>query len=205
MKISAVINRPAFQVDNTKKSAVISSLVLIMGVVAGTLIYIITKSCTANILNEYFISFSKEFINKDKSEIFSGLVFQNLIYFIVMLVLATCAFGTPAVFVLSFIKVMGLGMLVTYIYDSYALKGLEYCLLILFPGKLILIFSMLLLTQSCYLMSIDIYDKIKSNNDRVVDFKKFSLRALLIFVFMFLSGILDLITFTSFSTLFNFS
>ncbi len=204
MKISAVINRPAFPVDNTKKSAVISSAVLILGVVAGTLIYILTKNNTSDILSEHFISFSSEFINKDKSEIFSGLVFQNIVFFIVMLVLATCALGTPAVFILSYIKTMGLGMLVTYLYDRFALKGLEYCLLIILPGKLILIFSMLLLTQSCYLMSIDIYTQIKNNNSRVVDFKKFSLRALLILVFILLSGALDFITVTSFSALFNF-
>ena len=205
MKVSAVINKPSFTVDNTKKSAVISSIVLVSGIISGTLIYIITKGEVSKELWELFVSFSMDFSNKSKSEIFSGLALQNLAYYFLMLIFGVCAFGTPAVFFLSFVKSMGLGMLTTYIYDTFALKGIEYCLLIFFPGKILLLFAMVLLTQNCYVMSFDINRSLRNKNDRVVEFRKFGLRALLILLIIMPSSLVDFFTIISFSSLFDFS
>ncbi len=202
--VSAVINKPSFSVDNTKKSAIISSAVLASGIVTGSLIYIVSKTQVSTELWELFTSFCMDFSNKNKPEIISGLVMQNLAYYSLMLIFAVSAFGTPAVFFLSFIKTLGLGMLTTYIYDTFALKGIEYCLLVLLPGKIILLFAMVLLTQNCYIMSLDIYRSLRNKSDRAVEFKKFSLRALLILILILVSSLIDFILVISFSSLFDF-
>lgn len=205
MKVSATINKPFYFKDNTKISANISAFILIAGIISGTFIYIISRNNIANELFEYFISFSMYFSNKNNIEILSGLIMQNITYYIFMLVFATCVFGTSAVFFISFVKAMGLGMLTTHIYNEFALKGIEYCLLVFFPGKLLLIFAMVLLTQNCYLTSLDINKKVRYNNDRVVELRKFGLRALLILIIILISSLVDFLTVTSFSSLFDFS
>ena len=203
MKVSAVI-KPTISLDHTKKSAIISCGVIVSGIIVGTIIYLLSKDDLASRLLDYFISFSMDFTHKNKSEILSGLIFENLIYFILMLIFGTSVIGTPAVFAVSFIKSAGLSLLTAYIYDSFALKGIEYCLLVLFPGKYFLIFAMLLLTQNCYYMSIGILKCVKNADGRGVNFKKFSARSILILAFLILSAVIDFITIISFSSLFNF-
>lgn len=205
MKVSAVINKPSFSSDNTKKSALISAVLLIAGIISGAVLYLISKDSIVSELWEYFINFSTDFSNKNKPEIFSGLVLQNLAYYILMLVFAVCAFGTPVVFFLSFIKSTGLGMLTAYIFDSFALEGMEYCLLVLLPGKFILIFAMILLTQNCYLTSLDVNKSLRNLKDGGVDFRKFSLRSLLLLIILLLSAAVDFAAVTTFSSLFSFS
>lgn len=205
MKVSAVINKPSFSVDTTKKSAIISSIILVVGIISGTIIYFVTDESLINELWDYFISFSTDFSNKNKTEIISGLIMQNLIYYILMLLFATCFFGAPAVVVTSFLKASGLGMLTAYIYDNFALKGVEYGLLVIFPGKIILILAMILLTQNCCMTSLDIKNYITNNSNKIVDLKKFALRSILILILILISCLIDFLTIVSFSSLFDFS
>ena len=204
MKVKAVINKPEIKLDSTGKSSVVSAVVIFSGVIAGIALYIVSDEALLEDLGNRFILFANEFINKNKPEIFSGLIFQDIIYCAFMLVFAFCIFGTPIVFLLSFIKAMGLGLLTTYIYDIYALKGIEYCLLVIFPGKLILIFAMILLTQNCYVNSTQMTKKLLYQSDGGVSLKKYILRTQIILIVIIISSITDFITLNSFSSLFGF-
>ncbi|MBO7319002.1 MAG: stage II sporulation protein M, partial [Clostridia bacterium] len=144
MKVSAVISRPDIRIDSTNKSALVSSAVISFGIILGALLYVFANDSLTGDLFDYFISFSVDFSNKNKPEIISGLIMQNIIYFVLMLIFGTSVIGTPAVYFLSLLKTSGLGLLIAYIYDCYALKGIEYCLLVMFPGKFLLIFAMVL-------------------------------------------------------------
>lgn len=204
MKVSAVISKPNLQLKSSDKSAILSGVAIAVGILVGSVLYVLNKDALAKDLIDYFISFSLNFANKNKPEIISGLIMQNLVYFIAMLILGTSFIGTPAVYAISAIKSAGLGLLATYIYDSFALKGIEYCLLVLFPGKFILIFAMILLTQNCGHTSSEVLTSIKHMESRGVDFRKFTARSLLILIILFLSSVVDFFTLISFSQLFDF-
>jgi hypothetical protein len=205
LKVSAVITRPTISLDNTKKSAILSSLVIVAGLVAGSVIYLLCSEDFTNNLFDYLISFATDFSNKNKPEILSGLVLQNLIYYIAMLIFGTSVIGTPAVLFISFIKAVGLSFLTTYIYGVFALKGIEYCLLVVFPGKFFLLFAMVLLTQNCYCTSTEIIKSLRGNDSRGVNFKKFSVRSLLILLILLIASTIDFLMIISFSSLFDFS
>ncbi len=205
MKVSAVITRPTISLDNTKKSAILSSLVIVAGLVAGSVIYLLCSEDFTNNLFDYLISFATDFSNKNKPEILSGLVLQNLIYYIAMLIFGTSVIGTPAVLFISFIKAVGLSFLTTYIYGVFALKGIEYCLLVVFPGKFFLLFAMVLLTQNCYCTSTEIIKSLRGNDSRGVNFKKFLVRSLLILLILLIASTIDFLMIISFSSLFDFS
>lgn len=208
MKVSAVIKNPAkdiIQTMNENKSAVISSLIIISGIITGVLIYVVNNENLSNDLMEYFLKFNTDFSHKNKPEIFSGLLLPDLIYLTSMSILGTCAFGAPIVILISIINSMGLGTLTAYIYDSFALEGIEYCLIVLLPGKFLLILAMILLTQNCTVTSKHIKNSIFNKDNRVVDFRKYTARIIVIAIILLLSTLVDYITLTSFISLFNFN
>ena len=205
MKINAVISKSSVNVDSTYKSAIISAITIAVGIIFGAIIYILSKDNLNSSLVEYFINFSTDFSNKNKPEILSGIILSHIPYFIMMIIFGTSVVGTPAVILLTNIKSMGIGLLTTYIYSSFSLKGIEYCLLVMFPGKFILIFAMILLTQSCFVTSNDIIQRLKNKEGRVVSLEKFAVRSILIFGLIILSALIDFLANISFSSLFNFT
>ena len=200
-----MISKPTVNIDSSKKSAFISASVIAVGIIAGTCIFVFSKESISNSLFDYFVNFSTDFSNKNKPEILSGIILSHISYFVMMLIFGTSVVGTHAVIILTCVKSMGIGVLTTYIYSAFSLKGIEYCLLVLFPGKSILIFAMILLTQSCYVASNNIRESIKIREGRVVSFDKFVLRALFIFFLIMISSVIDFITIISFSSLFDFT
>ena len=205
MKINAVISKSSVNVDSTYKSAIISAITIAVGIIFGAIICILSKDNLNSSLVEYFINFSTDFSNKNKPEILSGIILSHIPYFIMMIIFGTSVVGTPAVILLTNIKSMGIGLLTTYIYSSFSLKGIEYCLLVMFPGKFILIFAMILLTQSCFVTSNDIIQRLKNKEGRVVSLEKFAVRSILIFGLIILSALIDFLANISFSSLFNFT
>ncbi len=208
MKIGAVISAEKLKFSPVKinnPSALVSFSVIASGLVFGCLFYTFEGSLLKNELWNFFVSFSSDFSNKNKPEILSGLLISNMPYVCLMTVFGTCAVGTPAVFLLSFLKSAGLGALSSYIYSSYALEGIEYCLLIFFPGKIILLFAMLLLTQSCYTLSRDIFSALKQEGIKKVNMEKYFLRTVLITAIFSFSALIEFLCLTSFSSLFSFS
>ena len=191
--------------DYANKSAIISAGAIALGIVLGSILYSAGKVAEDSTLIDYFISFAMDFSNKNKPEILSGIILSHIPYFIMMLIFGTSVIGTPAVVLLTCIKSMGLGLLTTYIYSAFSLKGIEYCLLVLFPGKFILIFAMILLTQSCLVNSESIRNSLKNKEGRVVSYDKFALRSLLILILIILSALTDFVTIISFSQLFDFN
>ena len=85
------------------------------------------------------------------------------------------------------------------------LKGIEYCLLVLFPGKFIMLFAMILLSQNCLITSNNIRLSARGNKDRVVELDKYILRTVFIAMIILVSSTVDFITIISFSSLFDFT
>ncbi len=204
MKVKAVINKHDLKLNNTNMSAILSAVVIFAGVVSGVLLYAVSDKSVMQELYDHFIHFTENISNKNNPEIFSGLVLQNAVYCIFMLIFSLCVYGTPAVLFLSFIKTMGLGLLTTSVYDLFALKGIEYCLLVFFPGKIILILAMVMFTQNCYVNSLCITRSLKAIDERGVSLKKFILRTIVILTIVALSGVVDFVALILFSSLFEF-
>ncbi len=204
LKISAVIAPKKLKNDFKNPGIVFSFAAIALGLIFGSVLYIFSKNYTYDTLFEYFIRFSTEFSYKNKPEIFSGLIVSNILYVILMLVFGMGALSSPVIFLLSFIKSAGLGMTVTHIFNTYALEGIEYCMLVYFPGKALLLFSMLLLTQSCYWSSREISRAIKGE-DVIVRTDKYILRSVLICLVFVIASLIEFITIICFSSLFSFS
>lgn len=205
VKINAVITKPTIRLDYANNTAILSAAVIAAGILTGSLVYFVTYNEDINSLCEYFLTFITDFSKKNKPEIFSGLILSDLPYLVMMLILGTSVIGTPGILALTYIKSIGIGLLITYIYDSFALKGLEFSLLVLMPGIFVLIFAMILLTQSCFVNSQNINKALNNKENGVLPHQKFFIRSLIIISIFIFSSVLDCVTLTGFSSLFDFS
>lgn len=208
MKVSAVINAKKISANQLRvklPSVFITFVPIALGLVFGSVIFNLSTDSIFDSLKNYFLSFTTNFSNKSTSETISGMLLTYVPYFVMMLIFGMCATGAAPVFILSFIKSAGIAMTATYIYSEYALKGVEYCLLVFYPGKILSLLGMLMLTHSCYFMSTSINKLIKGKSDTDVEIEKYLLRSLLIGLIFILSSIVDFLMVKCFSSLFSFS
>lgn len=182
-------------------AAIITVLVLCISTVFGVLFYKLCNSLFDEELNSLFNNYTNIFINKSKPEILSGLLLGNAVYFILMLLFSTSVIGSAFIYSVSALKITGLGVVVAYLYGQFGLKGIEYCALVIFPGKFFMILSMIILIDSCIYICKNIRKKQAEYTDIL---KNQIIRVMLVLMFMALSLVLDYITLTVFSDLFQF-
>lgn len=203
MKINSItlsLKKPFLLKD---KTLLFSFAALLIGLISGVISYYFTANETYNALLELFVSFNTVFSKKTIMEIFSGIVLSGLPYFTVMFILGGSIFGKLFCLPISAVKAMGIGTLTSYFYCTLGLKGLEYCLLVFFPGKCILLFGMLLLTKNCIEMSSEIIYNEKSSIAQKI--KLYCIKGSLLFVIFIFSWFIDFLTVNIFSDLFAFN
>ncbi|MCL2509029.1 MAG: stage II sporulation protein M [Oscillospiraceae bacterium] len=87
---------------------------------------------------------------------FCNSFINSFIYLLVVYCAGLCAVGTPLIYAVPMIRGLGLGIISGYLYNAYALKGVGYSALIIYPG---VIFSVVALLTACnegILMSKDV-------------------------------------------------
>lgn len=205
MNINTVVLNNKIKFTSRRVPTIISTVSIASGIICGSIFYILFEQLFTSNICDYFIKFITDFSNKNSAEIFSSLILTNLPYVIIMYILGTNARGSIFIPALTFIKASGLGIVTTYIFCKYTLKGIEYCLLVFFPSKIILIFSLLLLTENCYLTSSKIGKCIKSKYEADIELSKYDLKTIIICLIMLVSCLIELISIITFSSLFTFS
>lgn len=208
MKVSAVITANKLKYESTgckQPGIIVVFIVLTLGLICGCVVYTVSDDSLFSSLGKYFISFTTDFSNKNKPEIFSGLLLSDIPYFFVMTVLGLSALGYIPGLVFSFIKCAGIGAVSTHLYITYSLKGIEYCILMLFPSYAVLIFAVMILTHSCYVTSIKINNLIRSKDEPDIEIRKYLLRSVLIYSMFFTATLVRFFAIISFSSLFTFS
>lgn len=68
----------------------------------------------------------------------------NAAFMLAVFVFGLCAVGLPLICILPIIRGVGIGMLSGYLYSNFALRGLGYCVLVIYPGLTPAIFALLL-------------------------------------------------------------
>lgn len=208
MKVSAVITANKLRSGPVNSGnfngIIIVFLSLAIGLLSGTVIYALSDESLFASLGEYFISFSTDFSNKNKPEILSGLILSDIPYVLIMLILGTSSLGTVPALLLSFLKSAGIGAVVSHLYTTYSLKGIEYCILMLFPSEALRLFAMLVFTHSCYVTSIKVYKCVKGV-DSDAELNKYFMRSALMFIVFLMASFIRFLTVISFSSLVSFN
>ncbi len=186
------------------KTHIFCFIIIASAIITGTLSYINFEESFIDEIQRSFEVFSVEFISKTKFEIFSGVLLSHLPYIILMIVFGTSVFGSIFAVALSFIKGTGLGMLGAYIYSSFGLKGIEYAILVFFPGKFLLLLSMLFLLNFAVTESLYLNKLTKGEWQVEKDNMLYIMKITVSFIFIIFSALIDCFLVSAFSSLFTF-
>ena len=188
-----------FKFEN--KELIIAFTSIFSGLILGVIAYITLSESKFSDLLDTIIRFNTDFSDKNLTELFCGIALSSLPYYLAMFILGGSIFGRLFSEILTTIKAMGISIITSFLYSNMGLKGVEYALLIFFPGKIILIFALLLAT----VVSLEMSKKI-TNNDKTelsLTIKNYVIKYSIILLLFVLSWSIDLISYKIFSDLFN--
>lgn len=205
MKInSVIINRfKAYKTTDLSRysGTLVTFFIMLSAMISGSVFYFMSDIGLKDKIGEVFVHFNEQYMAKSKPEIFLGLLMWALLYLITMLLCSTSVIGTPFVYLINFIRISALSILISHMYWSYGLRGFEYSLLVLLPGKLFLLLSYLIITDVC----IDITKNIRSVSEKYrSDVKNIFMRVIIGIIMTLLQIITDYSVLTLFSGLFEF-
>ena len=191
------------QISLSDKLLLVSGSVMLLGVLIGVLLFRTNSSYMSNELCKYFISFSTDFSGKSYLEILSGFLSVNIIYYCIVMIMGTSALGDAPIVIMTFLQSTGLGALTSYLFTSYGIRGFEYFLLVLFPGKVILMIASLLAAQNVLISVNHIRSCLKHNLREEYQLKEYLIRSLFVLAIMTISCLSDSVTIKLFASLFS--
>ena len=148
------------------------------------------------LLNVY-LNFIK---NNSKPEVFTGLLLSAFVCYLSVALFSTSIIGAPLIYITVFFKVTGLGTLLFSLYSEYGLSGIEYSVLVLLPGKYLMLLSLLLLSDSSSRLCTSIAGDIKGKSEEI---KKYIIILVFTALLMLISVIIDYFAVTVFAGLFD--
>lgn len=183
-----------------QQALIILVILLTAGVISGSLYTIKENESFLTVISKLF----KEcYIVRTESsflQLFFRSLQSELLFFIPAFLFGTCALGAPAVFSVSFLRGLGLGILTSVIYQNYGLTGLGYNVFILIPGAVLGSAALIFACKEGYYMSLDMFGKLfqsrrsgKRKNKPII-FKIYCARFGILLIFILLSAAVDSIT-----------
>lgn len=169
-----------------------------IGIFLGSVIYMNADELIIEQINELFLIFNQKFSETKPLTILSGLISEHLTYLLTIILFSTSILATPAIHIATVIKSSGIGFFSAYLYCNFALKGLEYCLLIFYPSMVI--FIVFMLTASKASLS---YNKVIKQGSAFVT-KTAIINLMITVSFLLLSCLVESVLIISFSSLFSF-
>lgn len=205
MKINAVILRKdkiksIRHLSDNRNKQIFLTVYLSVFVLAGIILFIYLKEKSAGTVNLSFNEYIQFIKTESKPVVFMGLLSGNISFFVLIIFLSSNLFGKPLIYILCALKISALSFVVTYLYNTFQIKGIEYALLVLLPGKLLLILAIIL---SITLASDFIDEFIRRKSESKAVFSNSIIKLLFVFSIILLSTAIDTITAVSFSALFQ--
>lgn len=148
-------------------------------------------------------------IMRSSQSLFSTMcnsLFANLIFLAVAFTAGLCALGLPFLTLLPFIRGLGLGAVFGYLYSAKALAGVGYCLLILLPGAILSIATLLIGCREGITMSFDVFSVMsgKKTLDSYHNFRLYCARFGILLALLVCASLADALFAKAFSGFFHF-
>ncbi len=182
-------------------------LAILLGVILGALK--IKNGSTdaiatvAQSFNEYILSRQ----NANLFKIFIKAVFVWLPYITAAFLCGTSLAGMATVPLISGYFGYTYGILSAYLYSTFSIQGIGFCMLIIIPSRVITAFALMLACRESFafsLMMAKLTLHTKNGSYTYFDFKNYCLRYLFILLLMIASTLIDCLFFKAFGRFFNF-
>ena len=165
--------------------------ILLFGMICGALV---TKNISSGKLNSLSSIFNGYITARNNQSFFSSFfntLFSSLILPAISILFGLSAIGFPLVTAIPFFQGLGLGMIATYIYSSYGLHGIGYCLLIFFPYNVMNCAILLFFCKEGMTMSYGIFCMgrgVVNNFDVQKEMKLYFARVLIFLLFIVIAS-----------------
>ena len=129
----------------------------------------------------------------------------NAAFMLAAFVFGLCAVGLPLICILPIIRGVGIGMLSGYLYSNFALRGLGYCVLVIYPGLIPAIALLLACSagiNSSYEMLLSLSSVKAQRGEGSI--KIYCMRFLIICILIVLAAVTDAAASRLFCRLFSF-
>lgn len=181
-----------------------ATALIVLAIITGTMaVYLSEAGSEIKII---FLDFISESLGNSYIRTLPLQITVNLSYVFICFVSGTSIYGRFLIYLLCYYKMVGIASIASTLIKSYLLKGLEYCLLIFIPGKLLLVFGIILITVNSLKVSKALCDLHKegialATYDKSIYLKQIAFSCLIIL----LSSIIDTILPEIFLPLFEFA
>lgn len=131
---------------------------------------------------------------------------KRLLSTLIIYCIGLCAVGAPMLYLIPVMHGAGVGMVSAYLYAAFALKGIGYCALILYPGEILFAAAMLFGCTAGMEMSGRLLRQITGNTDlQDAGLRQYSAQFGVILLICAASAILETAMYVLFSGYFQFS
>lgn len=154
-----------------KKTLLFFTLLLIIGIIAGSIFMAILSETDKKLVTDYFNNYISN-IENNKLNYFESIkngLFNNLLYIIIIWILGISIIGIPIVTIMFFIKSFTLGFSIASIVFNYKLKGCLLNFINIFPHQMIYFLIYMLITTYSIFFSLKMINSII--NKKNMDFK----------------------------------
>lgn len=135
----------------TVKYPVILTALSVLGIVCGVLLLKYVDSTGLESLVTALTRFNTDNTQKSFASVFGSALVSNAAYSAGLLLAGLCLAGAPFIFAAPFLKGLGTGLISAYMYSKYAIDGLEYCVLMIYPPAVLMLVSIIIAgTESLY-------------------------------------------------------
>lgn len=154
-----------------KKTLLFFTILLIIGIIAGSIFMAILSETDKKIVIDYFNNYISNIENNKLNylESIKNGLFNNLLYIIIIWILGISIIGIPIVTIMFFIKSFTLGFSIASIVFNYKLKGCLLNFINIFPHQMIYFLIYMLITTYSIFFSLKMINSII--NKKNMDFK----------------------------------
>lgn len=123
-------------------------ILFVCGILIGA---VAIRTCSSNLPERLQLLFQNYLEVKAGQGIgsnFCNALFRELLLLLAVYCVGLCAVGTPGICCIAAAYGGGIGIIGAYLYKKYMLKGIGYCALLFYPGRILYI-AALILAGSC--------------------------------------------------------
>ncbi len=146
---------------NVELFKIIFTIISVISILIGSLIYRYNSNVEISDLSNKFLSI---ILNESFFGIFLCLLKSDLLYYLFIFFIGTSIIGAPLTFIPLLLKSVIIGYFSSYMYCEYELKGVLFCLILIYPFFVITTTSLIYASNESVYMCKYIYNTITNKN-----------------------------------------
>lgn len=187
---NTIRNKSIFEGEKNKNPIIFAACCVVgicIGVACETLSYDVYTAISVN-----FVDYLNEVSGFSFFGVFLNCAAYNSVFFVISMLLGLCAVGYIFICFVPFAKGLGIGCVCSYIYSAYAIKGVCYCAMLVFPAAIIQMIALIMACSESCQMSKDILHVLekKESENTEADTSFYILRYCVFFAVMLISCVM---------------